>query len=50
VSRVFDVREHGDHRDALATEVGWCVAVGIAVVWIVNRVEKAVRNRTGATG
>jgi uncharacterized membrane protein YgaE (UPF0421/DUF939 family) len=29
-------------------EVGWGVAVGIAVVWIVNRVEKAVRGRPGA--
>jgi uncharacterized membrane protein YgaE (UPF0421/DUF939 family) len=26
-------------------EVGWGVAVGIAVVWIVNRVEKMVRDR-----
>jgi hypothetical protein len=28
-------------------EVGWGVAVGIAVVWIVNRVEKTVRARLG---
>jgi hypothetical protein len=30
-------------------EVGWGVAVGIAVVWIVNRAEKAVRRRQGAS-
>jgi uncharacterized membrane protein YgaE (UPF0421/DUF939 family) len=32
-------------------EVGWGVAVGVAVVWIVNRVEKAVSGRgLGAAG
>ncbi|HXC09639.1 MAG TPA: hypothetical protein VNV61_11985, partial [Steroidobacteraceae bacterium] len=28
-------------------EVGWGVAIGVAVVWVVNRVEKTVRARRG---
>ncbi len=45
------------HKGSVATmmfsriaEVGWGVAVGIAVVWVVNRVEKTVRARPGAAG
>jgi uncharacterized membrane protein YgaE (UPF0421/DUF939 family) len=43
------------HKGSVATmlfsriaEVGWGVAVGIGVVWIVNCVEKAARGRPGA--
>jgi uncharacterized membrane protein YccC len=42
------------HKGSVATmmfsriaEVGWGVAVGVAVVWVVNRVEKTVRARLG---
>jgi uncharacterized membrane protein YgaE (UPF0421/DUF939 family) len=45
------------HKGSVATmvlsrigEVGWGVAVGVAVVWIVNRVEKAARDRRGTAG
>jgi uncharacterized membrane protein YgaE (UPF0421/DUF939 family) len=45
------------HKGSVATmmfsriaEVGWGVAVGVAVVWVVNRVEKTVRARPSAAG
>jgi uncharacterized membrane protein YccC len=44
------------HQGSVATmmfsriaEVGWGVAIGVAVVWVVNRVEKTVRARLGTT-
>jgi uncharacterized membrane protein YccC len=45
------------HKGSVATmmfsriaEVGWGVAVGVAVVWVVNGVEKALRGRPSAAG